>query len=606
MESYRLKAELKLQAPLLTEAVGAMRFGLDSAMLKKEGLPVLRSTLIRGNVRHTLDEFADKTQGAENGLKHAQIERWFGQASELHGNFHPERAQLDFGYLFQLDEASKVLVEKEYRHRIKRDDDTGTVAPGALQIIESCFKTGAEVLFEGEIIGDFATEEDAQTAEYWLNKALHYLAAVGANKGTGFGRVLSASCTLLGAVKPETVAVPDTKRIGLCLTPDRPFCIARAHGRDSNRFVSEEVISGSVIKAVIARKLLGSNRTDRSTAQLELLERIGFDKWVVQHAFAGKKDKVQRGTALPLSLVYSVDQFFDVARQKTPGLIAGEIPAFSPDWKYSVFKKAQKRWSVETSNQRCLEVHTRITPVTSDVGGGQSEQGQLFSLECIDPKEDSWYADIDWSALNAQEVAEAQKICSQVLSTPLTGVGKTKARLTVEVKQQPFRDPQVEWRAILPSLGTGEVVLQLNTPACILPMDMYLVPLSNGQDALHKLYAEYWYKASGGVLELSHFYAQQHKMGGDFVHHYYLQQARNYMPFWLTNAGSVFVLKVNADQREQVETCLQRWLQRGIPPWHGHSTDWRENPWLNENGFGEVVINHPAFKELELTGGCDE
>ena len=420
MERYNLEMSITLRAPLLTESTGAMRFGLDAAQLKKNGLPVLSSALVRGNIRHALTYFTEFREASQAGLTPEKINRWFGQPSKRGTEWLPERALLDFGYHFELDAGSveKLQTEKpEYRHRIRIDKETDTVAKGALQIIESCFKTGDEITFTGTIRGHFRSKEEVDDVTRWLNKAGMYIPALGAQKGIGFGQVIKVTCKPSEVTSSKVEALPEQDRFGVSLKPDRPFCIAQPHVSDSNRFVSEEYISGAVVKASIAQALLQDTRDRNDERQNAFLENIAFDKWTVSHAIAAPEGDAVRPESIPLSMVYANGQFHDVAHLEMPQLIDGDLPAFETDWKSEVRDKLALGQSgenglriaprAETTHRRILDVHTSIVPLYETRQAGLSKEAHLFSVESIDPVDDAWLADIDLSALNPQQLQAA-------------------------------------------------------------------------------------------------------------------------------------------------------------------------------------------------------
>lgn len=70
-----------------------------------------------------------------------------------------------------------------------------------------------------------------------------------------------------------------------------------------------------------------------------------------------------------------------------------------------------------------------------------------------------------------------------------------------------------------------------------------------------------------------------------------------YYPFYLTGAGSVFVLK--ATIKEKAMQKIDEWKTKGlpIPEWAKKKYQkngkelWQTCPYIPENGYGEVMIN---------------
>ncbi|MFZ4700730.1 MAG: RAMP superfamily CRISPR-associated protein, partial [Candidatus Methylumidiphilus sp.] len=265
MPDYCHTLSIKLQAPIISQAVGAMAFGFDKAALREDAACVLPGSLIRGNLRHALQHFAElevlDAKTAEELKK--DIRRWFGPDSkedELPADMAPSRACLYFDYYWKAQDPGG---GKTPRYRIQIDEDTGAVKSGHLVVIEAPYATGQEVEFTGKIIARLHDEAEDGKLQRWLGKAAAYLPAVGALKGVGFGKLVE------GKLKPwaeseqpsntnnaqATGTFTGKTRIGLELELDRPFCIAQSHVPDGNLFTSEETIPGGVIKGALEQSL---------------------------------------------------------------------------------------------------------------------------------------------------------------------------------------------------------------------------------------------------------------------------------------------------------------------------------------------------------------
>jgi hypothetical protein len=63
----------------------------------------------------------------------------------------------------------------------------------------------------------------------------------------------------------------------------------------------------------------------------------------------------------------------------------------------------------------------------------------------------------------------------------------------------------------------------------------------------------------------------------------------------LTEPGSVFVLTVAANQLDNAQEHIRKWLKSGLPlpEWacEAHGNTWQENPFLPQHGYGEVAVN---------------
>jgi hypothetical protein len=651
MTDYRYRLTLTLKAPVLSQAAGALGFGYDYAMLRDGETPALPGSLVRGNLRDALRRFVPLSSQPELA---PNIVDWFGpeppagatenQPSEQDRDAEPEdaRARLHFDYAWRCVAACPPKPKPVLpRYRITVDADSGTVEDGALVAIEATHPAGEELKFEGVISARFDTGEDAENdkaaenARFWLEKAARFLPAVGALKGVGFGRVLGASLTKIepveGVEPPAADASPTVSgdRIGIVLRLDRPFCIAEPHPGDSNVYESQETIPGGVLKGALAARLtpaeiagldfdrlvfthaLPARLTDQESASPEF---SGLD--FTQPPAAGVGDASRRGRVAPLSLAWVgpatttqddgskapiEDNLLDLALppadlpqdQAFAYLVRWidgkpEAPKFQIDWKPKEWEAARQLLGFYECSHT-LEIHTEI-----QAGTGQSAESRLFSRDCIDPAGLVFCADIDLSAVDPKQQGDVlQKLLAQ-LARPLTGIGKTKAAAEVFVQPRPFL------AAAPPDPVEGNLYLvTLQTPALLFTAEaVQKVPASGGGEALRQVYAAYWQAISDSALSLAGYHAAQQLRGGWYLwksglaqHH---PQDKTYRPFWLTNAGSVFVLK--AEDKDNAGNLLDDWRRRGLPPPPDFAADashaqWRYNPYIPENGYGEIRVN---------------
>jgi hypothetical protein len=595
MKPYELHLELTLRAPVLTQAVGALSLGYDMGMLTYDGRPVLLGSLIRGNLRHALLHFAailDAQSPTHAADLRSFIRAAFGK-NPLVDPLDLEGSRLDFDFFWKL--VSPEPQPAGPRHRISIDSDTGAAEDRHLVVIECPFPPGEPVTFTGTIRVRCGENDAAflDKTHTWLSKAAHYLPALGALKGVGFGKLTGAALT-----PPQPVAdgaLPDCPttdgRLGLRLRFDRPLCFAKPHKPDSNVFESETWMPGAALKAVLARSL--------SEAEKEALR---FDRWVVTHGWAvpENKDPLLHSGVLPLSLAWVNRQLVDFALPPEGAPESASCfllkvdkhlyaPSFQIDWKDAEETEARERLGCPTEGPgRYLVVRTAIQPEV-----GQSAEGLLFSRDCVDPKGYDWCVDIDLSNLeNAAERREAVNRLRRILARPLDGFGKTKARVT-EVRPCTPAPLEMPERPL-----DGHYILTLRTPARLF-LEPEGVDPTGGAQALKQLYGGYWREVSGNSLELVRYFARQKRVGGEFFQHRFRHRDEPYRPVWLTEAGSVFVLRVSneATARDRVRD----WLRLGLPQPgdEGHSyRDWRTNPYLRENGYGHIVVNDPVHERF--------
>jgi len=582
---YRFTVDITFIAPIISQSSGALRLGLDAAMLRdRNGTPAIPGTLIQGNLSHAWEAlFKDRL-----GL---------GQESK---DGSPQRGHLNFSEFWVYSSGKRFA---DLRYRIKINEKTGKVETGAIQTIESLFPAGEPVKFTGDIFGWFADDQQAEVFKIKISKGLYHMATAGAFKGSGFGRVRTVElcCT---KIKPATMDYHATgDQIGLMLKPDRAFCFSRHRTgnntcfnedieRDKtgldNRYVSEDFIPGGAIKGSIAtllQLLSDQNEGDDAVCHPDFpvlsqyLDQIVFTH--AQPAVIGQHT-CKRGHALPKSIVVANKKFFDIARKDTPGLINKKAPEFSTDWKSKVWTAAGSDPGLNLpaylDDSRSLILHTEI-----DAKTGASRDYRLFSIEAVNPKDHEWLANItlpkDIDANARQALHEELK---HLFSLGLHWLGKTEASAGVALTA-PFAVPGAH--AFTP--GQQVITITLLSSACLLPVGTH-VPSTNGSDELLKAYRASWKELSGGSLELIHFYAEQQLVGGHYLHERF-GKGKPYNPRIFTTAGSVFVFEVK--DFTTAKALLDDWSKTGLPQLEGFSDNWRENPYIAQNGYGEIAVN---------------
>ena len=583
---YRFTVGITFIAPIISQSSGALRLGLDAAMLRdRNGTPAIPGTLIQGNLRHAWkflfdDDVLGLGKESENGL--------------------PQRGHLNFSEFWIYSSGKRIT---DLRYRIRIDEKTGKVETGAIQTIESLFPAGEPVKFTGDIFGWFMDDEQAEAFKIKINQGLYFMTGAGAFKGIGFGRVQTVDICC-HSVRPATVDYQTSgDQIGLILKPDRAFCFSRHRvgnntrfnediDRDKpgldNRYESEDFIPGSAIKGSITTllRLLSGQRQGDGTAghpDFPMLSQY-LDHIVFTHAqpVAAGQRTCKRGHVLPKSIVRTGGKFFDIARKDNPGLINKEAPTFATDWKSKHWNAASKDAKLNLpaylGDNRSLILHTEINAET-----GASKDHQLFSIEAVNPEHHEWLANItlpkDIDASTKEALHEELK---RLLSLGLHWLGKTEASAEVSLTA-PF---------IIPgshpvTQNQQQITITLLSSACLLPIGTP-VPSTNGGNALLEAYGKSWTALSDGSLKLCRFYAEQQLVGGQYLHKRF-GQGKPYNPRIFTTAGSVFVFTTT--DFKKAESCLDNWSKYGLPQLSDFSTDWQENPYIAPNGYGEIAVN---------------
>lgn len=561
MANFCFKLTLTIKAPVLSQAVGAKRWRLDTAAFKtNDEKPALPGTLIRGNLRETWTYFNEKFSQV---ISIKNIEEWLGKKSSNEdnekGTNKPERGLLQFDDLWKTE---KIGNGDKQRYRIQHDPEKGIVKKGQLQVIESSFNSGEEVEFTGNIFANDIDEETANEIQKWFKKGFEFVPAVGAFKGIGFGRIIKVECTFK-EIPTKSIEYDSIKDcFGIRMTLDRPFCFAKHRsgnneGSTNNLFYSEEFISGGAIKGSIARKL----------------ENFPLEKIHITHALPVKENENKRPMAIPLSWIVSPEnkeQLYDISLKQKAGLINQTAPTFQADWKDKTWGKAKEiaGW-VDLSHT--LRMHTAIDPES-----GTSKTGQLFAMDCVESNGYQWLANISFENTISNK---QKKLFLNALENGLDYLGKTKARSTVDISEQPF-----EFFAQKRKLKSPYVVV-LQSAARLLPHEY----LDKERD-LKDIYNQVWQELSGNSLKLINFFAKQQLSGGQYIYRRF-QQDEPYNPELLTLAGSVFVLE--AIDEGKAKTFLEECQQWGLPI-HNKilpNDDWNKTPYTRNNGYGEILVN---------------
>jgi len=563
MPNFRFNLTLTIRAPVLSQAVGAKRWRLDTAAFKtNDEKPALPGTLIRGNLRESWEYFN------KHFNQHIEIEKWLGEESSENSNDEPKRGSLQFDDLWIANKTGNL---DKQRYRIQHNSKTGTVKEGALQVIESSFESGDEIQFIGSVFANNIDKKIAEEIQKWLKKGFEFVSAVGAFKGVGFGKIIKVECTCKEIQLKPTEYDLAKNAFGIRMTLDRPFCFAKHRsgnndGETNNAFYSEEFISGGAIKGSIAEKLEG----------------FPLEKIHITHAFPVEENKDQRPIAIPLSWVINPkekERFYDISKQKA-GLIHHQVaPTFQIDWKNKSWNKAKELcgW-VDLSHT--LRMHTAISSEK-----GTSEEGKLFAIDCVEVEKREWLANISFDETLSND---QKKLFLSVLGNGLDNLGKTKAHAEIEIKKTfEFFAKQTEL--------TSPYVVVLQSAARLLP-HKYL----DKEKDLKDIYNQVWQDLSDNSLKLVNFFAQQQLSGGQYIYRRF-QQNEPYNPELLTLAGSVFVLE--ATDEGKAKTLLEEWQKTGLPihPEILYGDDWKKTPYTRNNGYGEILVNARVSEVKEPT-----
>lgn len=590
MPDFDLKIDLILQGPVLSHstAVGASGISSPFARNSKDEY-YLPGTLIKGRLRQAWNEL----HSAVGASYQPSLTNLLGESSD-HPQARPTAVDPLRGSLYfddftnQADKKDDVLIlEKkgdDTRYRIGIDGERGAVKKGFYQVLDAPYKVGESVKFSGAIRFSASDATSANNIKREIEIGLRWITSLGAERSVGFGRLLDVK---VSAPQQATIAVKQSATgattLSLKLSPNAPFCLSRRR-IDPNLFESDTIISGAAIKGSLAgswRALLGETPNGVITptldpTRLELCR--NFEKIRFTHAFPA--GQAARPVTAPLSLVKAGVKFYDVAQSPKPLLLRDEkdelvAPEFAVDWKDKILGAVQKDFGWAELDRE-LRVRTAI-----DSNRRKAKDEQLFAYEKIVPQDVNWYCQIDLGRVPDGERRAVEGQLLDLLANGLRAIGKTKARVTVEVNATaiPARHPSKN----VPQNGVWIVTLQTLALVCDQTKVIEL--------GLLTAYKEVFSQLSGNSLALQHFFARQSLAGGEYLWKRF--QAHNqYSPWLLTDAGSVFVLKAEPGQDSAAQKCIDNWLANGLPlPERVKDRHWTNCPYLPEGGYGEIAVN---------------
>ncbi len=568
---------LTLRGPVLTKSSNPATFGLDAVVARDflTDAPMLPGTLVEGRVREALDQLGFA----------GRLDDLFGRETDANSSNEPAGGRLLIGDLVAApgSRAGKPIT------RVALDHALGSARGEMLRVLESPYAPGETVEFKGKA-HVFADDAEAAEIRKLLHMGLCWPVQFGACRTTGFGRTESASVRLLPeAPLPELVQFgPAHRALDLEIRPRGPLCVSR-HKIGNNLFESDTVIPGNMLAGAIMR-------TAKELGLDQGLKDAGFDSIRFRHAFP--TTGTSRPRPLPASTVKAHRTAYDIADFPDPVLLGGDgrwvAPEFPVDWKDSGAELEKLGWA---SPAREMRVRTAIDSTRRTAyRGSNGEGGKLFAWEMVHPVLPDrttpvvWRSRIDLDALNDAQRQKAARLLAIVLAR-LSFVSKTKARCDVTVAA-------AEAQVVEHPLAAGSVLkLVLRTPALLVDPRFQGVgggALSPAQ--MLALQRAVWSELSEGSLELLHQFSRQFLAGGNHLAIRF-QMSGNYDPWLLTDAGAVFVFKVS-DSATATEK-LRNWLATGLPlpKWAigRFGNTWKTNPYLLQNGFGEVAVHAPEF-----------
>lgn len=603
---------LDICGPFLCSGTAPVSWGFDSTFDRDYlGRPYIDRSHIKGKLREAMKEI---------GTPINDLDKWFGKEGPM------ENGNIFFSDLRLKDtELEKKLLKTPARkilHRIAMDNENHVVKSGALQVMENAFPGGREAdeseksyTWKGTISYVAFDDDDAKKIHEEISLGLKWMARLGAEKGIGFGRMKSVDAELMKPVAIDLKHSPAAKQsphLTLSITTDDVLMLGdiriKANYQDSKDYITGSAIKGALAQALntacgveFPAKTLIDEKNDKVKKHfpnlVACLPKIRFT-----HAFPSTTDK--RPVIIPYSVVSVDGKHCDVALHKEPMFFGDQLPSFQIDWKEGDYPKPDVfGWATPlkfAKTRTAIEDRTR-----------RADDGRMFTYQYVCPRDEegtpiSWIGGIYLDGIPKNDLPALQGELECALGQ-LRYLGKRASLVKAKIKT----DEPGQYKPVVP-------FKQLDTPAkdiavVALQSDALMVKaedlIAKGQTAegLDELYKAYWKEITGGACELSHFFAMQ-KIRGGFLRLNKKKQNESYYPYYLTEAGSVFVLTIKKIEAQQK---FQEWKQKGLPlpRWavdayaENSENVWKRCPYVPENGYGEVAINMDINGAKDLTDG---
>ncbi|MBI5409181.1 MAG: hypothetical protein HZA14_07435 [Nitrospirae bacterium] len=591
-----IKVCLKIRGPILCKATATSAWGIDATFaIDYTGRPVIERSHIKGKLREALREL---------GVDPNNIITWLGKEEDR------ETGMLEITDFYSNCRPEHDAYEKRLT-RTRMDRKRGVVEETALVFMENRFPLRSEPYEWEGTITFFAEDEDTgQAGEIHdaVKAGLKWIAAFGSEKSVGLGRLKSVktelNCEAVNIPAPFPAPLSAEKWFTVTIKPSEPLLIGGVKRKSSTYMESETIIHGGMIKGALAETLnqiCGAKKyTDappiddvHNSAVKEKYPNLAkhFSDIRFTHAFPSKYPE-QRPVVIPYSAVSSRGDCRDAALCKEPKPINGSAPIFQVDWKDKDYPGGFG-WP---SLRRISRTRTAI-----DEELRRAEENRMFTYGYVCPKDEDgvdvvW---VGWVKLPDVDTGALQSELEDAIRR-VTRLGKRRSRVEIKIKPQMCGSAQTERQPI----ENGLIIVALQSDALMADPDELLKKQT--ADKLKKLYEAYWSEVFGSnTVELVRFFAHQRLLGG------YLgrRMAGGYYPFYLTGAGSVFVLKA-----DKALECVNKWKNNGlpVPAWakkkygNGKGEDlWQRCPFVPQNGYGEVAVNlNWHFKErIDVAGG---
>ncbi|NTT85947.1 hypothetical protein [Tabrizicola fusiformis] len=579
---------ITITAPYATRAYVTGDFGIDLPLARdaRKRL-ILPGSHVLGKLVEATRELTELLPGREGDGYREDMERLHAASSQTSDDDRKAGADRTTGREARRNLGASDFVlakssegENRARTRIARDNVTGTVAEGMMQVIEQPFAAGEELAFKGELrmIGALDKTQIAR-----VTRALQFVTQFGGMRTVGFG-VAAKIDVGKPEVLPAAARLPkDCRRLQLRLCFKDAFCAGEARNT-ANTYVSAGYVPGGVVKGAIARQVMAAAGLsgvlepairEKLPKELQPLA-AGFEALVIRHAVPVAQGSADRGRPLPDSLaaVEEGDKILivDLAGLEQPQeacLIGGKMPLGRFDWKDKHYGACNALFPEVEKPATELRVRTQI-----DREYRAAKANRLFGVEYTLVHKHDFLAEIEVPGRMADALAHA-------LQDGLGGIGRGGAYAEATLTDISTAPPQ------RPDPANGRVIVTLASLALL------RTPRS-GTDLRRAYEAAFREIGLPAGWSLTAAFAQERLAGGAFFLNR-LNDKSSYRPWLLSESGATFVFDRTSGQASLPDV----WFDRGLPvppsvlEFHG-LTDvpdlWRYCPYLPENGYGEVTL----------------
>lgn len=550
-----LRITLTITSPFLFPGISAGRFGVDRVGLRnQENKLVIPQDQIKGVLRDAMTDL---------GVEKQKLDDWFGvgsgdaQAWEVE-NLDPSRGCLLFSDLVCKD----TLKEPTVAHRVMIDETSGAAKEGHLMVIELPVPPGKPLDFTGEVLL-VGQREDASDILAAVKAALTVPLSIGALKSVGFGRIDGTKSEPI-ARKTTTAKLPAATEVLWKLSVDRPYLV-NARRVANNAFLGQVDIPGTALKGALAQTLQAQGHDITSAEISDYLTRM----------IIGVARPAKARPAMARSIVYDkgAGRFVNLA------LPSAELtdPILPLDWKDPEKDRARAAGFLDQSTFEIDErVHTKINPKT---GGAEDEM--LVTTIAVYPKALKDKTNLVARLVLPTDLAMPDPI-KAALESCILPLGRTNAILTTEGFTADSRKAHT---------APGRIAIRLVSDGLL--ADPYEDAGSEAAPASASAAYKAFWKTVLPASEMTDHFASQTMIGGYQARRFSPSGA--YRPWFLTEAGSVFLLDLAPEDAPELNRILTEGLCRRSMS--GTYLTWRNCPFVAENGYGAIALYAPEEKD---------